>query len=245
MVRVERQEAEILLDRLTGSLREADGLSCEAQLRLGEPFEQIPMLAETLGADLVVIGPYRRDRLKNIFIGATAERIIRASHCPVLMANALPAGPYERILLATDFSAGAMHAMATAKALGLLQTAQVSAIYAFHAPADGLRASRPDPADDQAATAVVQMQLREMADTLGVKLIDHIADPIKVSAAETIREAAERLRTELVVIGATRRSPLVQAWLSGVAQALLRFADIDILVAPGAPSADGQVSTLL
>lgn len=237
MVEVERHEAEILLDRLVLGLRQTDGLNCQAQLRLGEPFEQIPALAEALGADLVVIGPYRRDRLKNIFIGATAERIIRASPRPVLMANSLPTGPYERILLATDFSPGAQHAMTATKALGLLGAAHTSAAHAYQSPVEGLRASTAGHSDDQEALADAQRQLSDMAEILEVELVDQIAERIKVSAADTIREVAARIRADLVVIGASRRSPLAQAWVSSVAQDLLRFADKDILVVPGASSA--------
>ena len=238
LVEVERQEAQVLLDKLANGLRDSDGLSCQPHLVFGEPFEQIPRLAEIVDADLVVIGPYRRDRLKNIFIGATAERIIRSSQRPVLMANGLPASPYDQILLATDFSEGADQAMRAAKALGLLEAAHISAAYAFQAHGIGLRGSTAASSDNRSATASAQKQMSEMAQALGLALVDQIAEAVAVSAAETIRAIATRVRADLVVVGATRRSPLAQAWLSGVAQDLLRFAETDILVVPSAHSAD-------
>jgi nucleotide-binding universal stress UspA family protein len=245
MVEVERQEAQVLLDKLASGLRDSDGLSCQAQLVFGEPFEQIPRLAEIVDAELVVIGPYRRDRLKNIFVGATAERIIRSSERPVLMANGLPAAPYQEILLATDFSEGADHAMSTAKALGLLESAHVSAAYVYQVQGIGLRGSTAATGDNRSETISAQKQMNDMAQALGLALVDQIAEVVAVSAAETIRAIAARLRADLVVIGATRRSPLAQAWLSGVAQDLLRFAETDILVVPGVRYAENQGSTAL
>ena len=233
----EHRESQLLLDKLARGLRESDGLRCQARLAIGEPFEQIPALAQEIEADLVVIGPYRRDRIRNIFVCATAERIIRASATPVLMANCLPAAPYERILLATDFSENALRAIDTAKALGLLGAAQVSAAHAFQASADSLMARTAANADHRrdyllAEAAAALAQLGALSQTVGLNLADQIAERIELSAAETIRDIARRVRAEIVVVGAQGRSAMSQAWLGSVSQDLLRFADIDVLVVP-------------
>lgn len=237
LVQAEQRESQALLEKLARGLRESDGLKCEARLALGEPFEQIPDMARAVEADLIVVGPYRRDRLKNIFIGATAERIIRTSPLPVLMANGLPAATYERVLLATDFSDNALRAIATAKALGLLGAAQVSAAHAFQASADSLMARTAANADHRkdyllAEATAALAELKGLADTAGLNLADQIAERIELSAAETIREIARRVRAEVVVVGAQGRSALSQAWLGSVSQDLLRFAEIDVLVVP-------------
>jgi nucleotide-binding universal stress UspA family protein len=237
LVSAEQRESETLLDKLARGLRESDGLKCESRLALGEPFEQVPAVARAVEADLIVVGPYRRDRLKNIFIGATAERIIRSSPLPVLMANGLPAAAYERILLATDFSENASRAIATAKALRLLDAAQVSAAHAYQASADSLMARTAANADHRkdyllAEAAAALAQLDALSQTAGLNLVDQITERIELSAAETIRDIARRVRAEMVVVGAQGRSAMSQAWLGSVSQDLLRFADIDVLVVP-------------
>lgn len=206
-------------------------------MAIGEPFEQIPAMAHEVEADLVVIGPYRRDRIRNIFVCATAERIIRAIDTPVLMANCLPAVAYERILLATDFSENASRAIATAKALRLLDAAQVSAAHAYQASADSLMARTAANADHRkdyllAEAAAALAQLDALSQTAGLNLVDQITERIELSAAETIRDIARRVRAEMVVVGAQGRSAMSQAWLGSVSQDLLRFADIDVLVVP-------------
>lgn len=237
LVDVERRESQLLLDKLAHGLRNSDGLRCEAYPALGEPFEQIPRLARDLGADLIVLGPYRRDRLKNFFMGATAERIIRSSATAVLMANGVPAAPYEHVLLATDFSDHARRAIAVAQGLGVLETAQVCAMHAYQTSADSLMtrtaanaAHRQDSLVAEAAVALAD--LKALAAAADLNLADQIVERIELSAAETIRAVASRVRADLVIVGAQGRSALAQAWLGSVSQDLLRFADIDILVVP-------------
>jgi universal stress protein E len=50
-----------------------------------DPASAIPQLARTLGADVVVMGAVSRSGLKRVFIGNTAERILEALPCDVLV----------------------------------------------------------------------------------------------------------------------------------------------------------------
>lgn len=51
----------------------------------GSPREAIPQLAKSLGADLVVMGALSRSGLKRLFIGNTAEAVLDALPCDVLI----------------------------------------------------------------------------------------------------------------------------------------------------------------
>jgi universal stress protein E len=51
----------------------------------GHPAVGIPRLARKLGADIVVMGAVSRSGLKRVFIGNTAERVLEALHCDVLV----------------------------------------------------------------------------------------------------------------------------------------------------------------
>ncbi len=59
-------------------------------LRAGLPVDELPALAEELDARLVVMGAVSRTGLKRLFIGHTAERVIDAIGCDVLVLK--PAG---------------------------------------------------------------------------------------------------------------------------------------------------------
>ena len=56
-----------------------------AHLVEGNPAKQIPRLAHALGADLVVMGALSRSGLQRVFIGNTAERVLGALKCDVLV----------------------------------------------------------------------------------------------------------------------------------------------------------------
>jgi universal stress protein E len=56
-----------------------------AHLVEGNPAVQIPRLADTLGADIVVMGAVSRSGLERVFIGNTAERVLGALNCDVLV----------------------------------------------------------------------------------------------------------------------------------------------------------------
>lgn len=54
-------------------------------LLAGRTHEELPALAERLGAALVVMGAVARNRLQRIFIGATAERTLERLPCDLLI----------------------------------------------------------------------------------------------------------------------------------------------------------------
>jgi universal stress protein E len=56
-----------------------------AHLASGLTHEELPALAQSINADLVVMGAVARNRLKRMFIGATAERTLEYLPCDLLI----------------------------------------------------------------------------------------------------------------------------------------------------------------
>ena len=56
-----------------------------AHLAAGLTHEELPLLAEKLDADVVVMGAVARNRWKRLFIGATAERTLEHLPCDLLI----------------------------------------------------------------------------------------------------------------------------------------------------------------
>jgi nucleotide-binding universal stress UspA family protein len=71
-------------------------------VRVGKPAEVITALARETKADLVVIGPHDDRPRPSRFLGTTAERIVRTSPVPVLVAGNPPAGAPRTILVPID-----------------------------------------------------------------------------------------------------------------------------------------------
>lgn len=74
-------------DRATfEAFRSASGIArTRAHVVEGNPATQIPRLARKLGAGIVVMGALSRSGLQRLFIGNTAERILGALDCDVLV----------------------------------------------------------------------------------------------------------------------------------------------------------------
>jgi nucleotide-binding universal stress UspA family protein len=59
--------------------------NCGMAFRVGEPVEQIALMASTLNADLLVVGSHNLSLLARLFSADAAPRILRAVRCPVLV----------------------------------------------------------------------------------------------------------------------------------------------------------------
>jgi nucleotide-binding universal stress UspA family protein len=51
-------------------------------LREEEPAEEIIVLAEELGADLIVVGSRGRGRIRRALAGSISDRVVRRARCP-------------------------------------------------------------------------------------------------------------------------------------------------------------------
>ncbi len=56
----------------------------ERRLLAGDPADAIIRLAETEGADMIVMGTHGRRGLTRLLMGSVAEAVVRAAPCPVL-----------------------------------------------------------------------------------------------------------------------------------------------------------------
>lgn len=101
-----------VLQELTGLASEHGILSASCHVVGGGPaFDEICRLAQKIPADLIVMPTHGRTGLKHVFLGSTAERVVRHSPCPVLVVRERrrqsKTGPrltVKRILVPVDFS---------------------------------------------------------------------------------------------------------------------------------------------
>jgi nucleotide-binding universal stress UspA family protein len=102
------------------------GDSIDVRVDVGAPDEVIVETAEESGADLLVIGVAGSDS-DGSDLGASALRIVRHAHCPVLVVRNGPAkGP---ILAATDLSDPAQRALAIASLLSIREGEPLVALH--------------------------------------------------------------------------------------------------------------------
>lgn len=76
--------ADALRRRVEQTWAQAGGMTVIAHIRSGDPAAEILQLAIDIAADLIVVGSHQRSGLQRLVLGSVAERVLHASHCPVL-----------------------------------------------------------------------------------------------------------------------------------------------------------------
>ncbi|PKP71308.1 MAG: universal stress protein [Alphaproteobacteria bacterium HGW-Alphaproteobacteria-5] len=237
ILQAEQQASEAVLAEQTLSLRKIDELACTFRIVLGDPFEGIATAVREDNADLLIIGPHRRRALRDVFVGTTAERTIRASNRPVLMANGVPAAPYRNVLVAVDLSECSATAVRALQQLGLETSAAVSVIHVFDAPAAGLMvqaSSTKDQikaylADEEERASGELATFLEECDLMPTRRIMKYSES---STAHTICAAAQEISADLIAVGTRGRTGIAKALLGSVAEEVLRISDRDVLAVP-------------
>lgn len=61
------------------------GLICEAHLLQGSPEKQILKLAESINADLIILGLINHSTLYKVFVGSVSNEVIKGAKTPILL----------------------------------------------------------------------------------------------------------------------------------------------------------------
>jgi nucleotide-binding universal stress UspA family protein len=105
-----RASLEQVLTRARDIAKATGALDLTSEVLRGQPFVEIIRCARRIDAELVVLGRHGRRPIRDMFIGTTADRVIRKGDVPVLVVNRRPTLPYRRPLLATDLEDAARRA---------------------------------------------------------------------------------------------------------------------------------------
>lgn len=76
--------------------------------RIGKPADEILGIAEDVGADLILIGTHGYTGVQRLVMGSTAEHVVRAAGCPVLVVRAKHY-PDVELMKVTEVGAHAPH----------------------------------------------------------------------------------------------------------------------------------------
>lgn len=215
------------------------GVEVTALVRKGEPFVEIIRASRTLEADLIALGRHGRRPLRDMFIGTTAERVIRKGEVPVLVVSGRAISPYQRPLLAlgldvaSDFSLGLMR-----RVLGPDATS-AALVHAFNVPFEDLlatassRGAEHEYKKEYRTEAAARIQ-RFLASEYAAGLKWDVALRAGEARATLIKEAVRR-RADLFVLGTHARTGLAHALLGSVAEWVVAMAPCDVLVGRPAP----------
>ena len=217
-----------------GEAVEGQQLHVSSEILRGRPFVEIIRCSRMIGADLIVLGRHGRRPIRDMFIGTTAQRVIRKGGVAVLVVAEKPAGPYRRALVATDLGDASRGSIDLALRVLGPKVNNVAVVHAYHTPFEGFIDAGSDqrPSDfhreckDKAAAGIARL-LGPLEGT-GVRWrpVLRRGDPRTVIVGELLRR-----RADLLVLGTHGRSGMAHVLLGSVAEWVIHSAPCDVLVA--------------
>ncbi len=227
------QRVQSLLQEQVPQLTEDAGSRPQVLVGSGEVEEVVAKAAEEQGIDLVLVGAQRRRGLRDFFVGSTVERLIRSSQRPVLRVAAPVSGDYRKALVALDRSSTSLHALASARQLGLVELAQCHAVQVLEPVPTGVLAEAGIDVRqlEQQAGEVLQMLRAELRDA-GLGLPDAQVRVEQGQPRQVIADAFKQTQADLLVVGSHARKGMVRLVLGSVASGLLSELDCDVLCVP-------------
>jgi universal stress protein E len=238
LVRMEKQEAERVLNEQTGSMPELRGVQTRLMVVTGDPFDGILRAAADVNPDLIVMGSHRKQLLLDIFIGTTIERVIRKGPFPVLMVNNEAQRRYEKVVAPVDMSAPSAYALRVALSTRLI-SGRATLLHAFFPLGKGKMfvAGTDQATIDEYATSERREAMEELAAFLVANDLGRENWSIRVEDGgpmEVISRAVAEMRPDLLVMGTHGRSGILKVLIGSVTEEALRSLNVDILAVPPA-----------
>lgn len=207
---------------------EGAGFEVDVHVVRGTPHRRINGIAETIGADLVLVGSRGKSPLENRIIGSTARNLARTAVVPLLVnrveretedPDVVSAHLFRRMMYATDFSTNAERAF---EAFSYLRHAtQEATLVHVRTPKD------PDPGEVDPAE-----QLGELADQLEQWGISTRIDVRRGDPAREILDSEAEHEPTTLLVGSRGHSRLRRLLLGSVSERLVARASGNVLLIP-------------
>jgi len=216
------------------------GLECRVRIETGNPNARILSVAEEEEVDLIVTGKKKRSALEKIYVGEHILDLLRRSPVPILMGKYMAQyehegevftrindHPFDRPLLATDWSEPSEHA------LGLLASFRNLASKVLVTHVIGAKFSK---GLEPEALEVIKAESRKRLDDYCRRLKDAEieAEPLLSmgkTAAEIVR-LSRSYRATMIVMGRTGKDWFQEYWLGGVSHRVAESSELPVLLVP-------------
>lgn len=214
-------------------------------VRVGPPHVVLPIVADEVKADLIVVGPHGDRPRPWKLLGTTADRLVRASHVPVLVATSPPAAPPREILAAVDDADITRDVLCWTREIAMTFGSQVTLMHvlsnAVYSHVTSMAHAHHVNSDDEA-----DREIRRELEGEGVRWIEKLAregcDVDMATAAVTfgtpsdaLLAMAETVSCDLMVLGRHGSGEVAPALLGSTLAAVLHGARCPVLVVTGPP----------
>jgi nucleotide-binding universal stress UspA family protein len=237
-----RRDLREYLEGKAEELAAAHGVCSSCGVLHGWPPDALSDYVRTNRIALVVMTTHGRSGASRYWIGSVTDGLLARVRAPVLVLRpgiVASAARFQRILVALDGSAGSKKVLAEAVVIGsvepdteftLVEVVEPPTPVPHHGPAH----PGPDPADSlvRRRDAAVQDlgQLAEQLTKRGLRVTTEVLVAQRV--AEELISLAQRLGSDLIVVGTQRPRATDRLLLGSVADKVVRGASQPVLVIP-------------
>lgn len=214
----------------------------------GKPYEEICKLAGRIEADLIVLPTRGLGRLKHVFLGSTAERVIRYAPCPVLIPrgasfnsitwNGSSAGArftLRKILVPADFSDCSLAGVRYAARLAQRTGAALRLLHVVFPHTEMLTVDRASGDLTTVAHAAKLTARAGMKKLMAARFLQGVRVEIMIRTGAAIDEICResgRPEIDLIVTSTHGYSGFKRAMIGSVAEHVVRYAECPVLTVP-------------
>lgn len=208
-----------------------------SEVQVGRAYKVICEIAREQKSDLIAIGTHGFTGLKTLLLGSTAERVIRHAPCSVLVIrrqtgrNAKNLLKPKKILVPTDFSEPATHALQFAAALARQYQAEIHLLFVIpvhYGVGEYPLMDYEMLAAEQKETG--EKQLAEMSENLVASDITTTTGIRHGRPAVEINDAAADIGCDLIVISTHGRTGWEHVLFGSTTEEVVRHASCPVLV---------------
>lgn len=206
----------------------------------GDVHREILEQAQTLKADLIVMGTHGRSGFDRLLLGSVAEKVLRKATCPVMVVpqhaeHPLPAGDvdFDRILCAVDFSECSVAALTYALSLAEEAEAKLTVLNVIERPPELDESPRSASFNvDEVRAAAEAEHLRRLRGLIPPSILPYCTVETAVWEGRAWRGilhfSAER-RSDLIVLGVHGRGVVDLALFGSTTHQVIRRATCPVL----------------
>jgi nucleotide-binding universal stress UspA family protein len=234
-------DAQRMLDALGSRIAEDTRMAAVSRIAIGAVLDEILSAAEQ--ADLLVLGAHGSNRWREMFLGTTADRLLRMCTRPVLVIKRPPETSYRRALVPVDFSPHSIAALNTA--MRVAPNADIMVVHASAVPFEGML-RQGGVLDDEIERFRGQAQQEAMSRISS--LIDEVAEGSRrlfrfvelEDAARLILAKEESFGADLIVMGKHGKNVVEEMLLGSVTRRILSDSKCDVLIVHEGSTATGS-----
>lgn len=237
-----REDAEHAVDAVARLARTHLREPVETAVEHGIPSEVIVEYAATHDIDLIVMGTRGRSGLERLLLGSVAENVLRTAGVPIVLVPPsadiieIGDGAYDDLLLPTDGSEGARHAVELGLSLASVYGSTIHALYSVDTSrfSVGEAVAEIYEALEQSGQDALET-VRQQANAADVSVVATLATG---PAGRAILSYGDEHDIDMIVMGTHGRSSLERYLIGSVTEYVVRRADVPVCCVP--MTADGM-----